>query len=135
MVWEKLRKVKPLIHDVNDWHGRPDPRFHGQTTDIPQYIKKVGNLKGDMALLERYTHGDLQSVGWDKVCGQCVYFYRDPNLTNQKHGRCRAYGFKEVHEELTAEVKQNYTEPDGQITFGLWPGCPTWTSRERLSKR
>ncbi len=128
---KKLRDLKPKIVDVNSV-GRPDPRFKRVKFQVP--AKLGANTKGSMDLQALYTHGPLKNEAFGKVCGTCVYYYPDPNL-KPHHGRCRFYGYKQVAEELSANVEHNYTEPDGQFTFNEWPGCPTWTSRERMSRK
>lgn len=133
MTYKKLKDLQPAVVDINSM-GRPDPRFKRVTTQIP--AKLVANTRGSMDLQELYTKGPLRFEDTGKVCGECVYWYPDPNLdTDMRHGRCRFYGYKKVHAELSAEVKHNYTDPDGQVTFPEWPGCPTWTEKSRLSRR
>ena len=121
--------IPPEIHNVNAG-GSPDPRFHGATFTVP--AKEIANTKGDMELLRKYSH-EWKFENRGKVCGECVYWYHDPNL-GAKEGRCKFYGFKRVHEELTAEEKWNYVDPTGKVLFPYWPGCPTWTEKSRLSR-
>ena len=128
---KKLRELKPRIVDINS-PGIANPRFKRVTTQVPAKI--VSNTKHNMELLDLYSKGALKDEDFGKVCGTCINYYPDPNLGSH-HGRCRAYGYKRVHEELAADDRYNYMEPDGQVYFPFWPSCPMYTPRQRLSRR
>ena len=130
-MFEKLKKHKPLIHRVGIDPLKPDPRFHAINTEVP--VKIIKNTRDDMALLRLYTHGELKFENTGRVCGECVNYQID-----KKHpygGRCRAYGFKPVHESTPADDTQNWTHPIEGINIPFWPGCPTFTKKDRLSRR
>jgi hypothetical protein len=134
MTYDRLRKAKPVIHHVGRDPVPENPWVKRVNLTVP--AKEVKNTKGDMALLDLYSKGTLKFEGTGKVCGECVYWYPDPKLSmDMKHGRCKFYGYKQVHRDLSANVEHNYTDPDGQMTFREWPGCPTWTEKSRLSRR
>lgn len=129
--------MKPLVKDVNEPGGRLDPRFKGIAVDVP--TKEVVNTKHDMKVLELYLHGELKFEDIGKVCGNCVNFYPDPNLGKRPggpvRGRCKARGFIRIHEELPADEKENWTDPDTGTWFRYWPECPLYTDKVRLSRR
>lgn len=131
-MFEKLKKHKPLIKNVNEVGGRPDTRFHPIKFDIP--TKSVANTKGNMELLNMYVRGELKWEDTGRTCGNCVFFYPD-KLGSRLGGRCKAYGFKEVHEDTPADDTRNWVHPATKENFPLWPGCPTFTKKDRLSRR
>lgn len=136
-MFEKLRNLKPEIVDINNPRRSPDPRLHGVTTRVT--TKNVMNTRHDMDLLELYSKGKLKYQDIGKVCGNCVNWYNDPNLGRRPggpiRGRCKARGFMQVHEELAADQRYNYTDPDTGSYFPEWPECPLYTDKVRLSRR
>ena len=130
-MFEKLRKIKPEIKNINEPGGRLDPRFYSVKLQVP--AKEVANTRSNMDLLHLYTH-ELKWENTGNTCFNCVNYYPDPNL-KPKHGRCKAKGFIQVHEDLAADDRQNYWEPDGRVFFPQWPACPLYTEKSRLSRK
>jgi len=128
---EKLRKLKPIIHDINKPGGRPDPRMRVINSELP--VKYVGNTRNNMELLEMYSKGILKWENTGRVCGECVNYYPDPKT--RYGGRCKAYGFKEVHPETPADDRKDWTHPIEGINIKNWIGCPTFLRKERLSRK
>lgn len=131
MIFDKLRKLKPEIKNVNEVGGRLDPRFRGITTQVP--AKEVANTRNNMDLLRMYTHGILKFEDIGPVCGNCMNYYPDEKAPLR--GRCRAKGFMQVHAETAADTRYNYTHPADGTYFQVWPACPYYLSKERLSRR
>jgi hypothetical protein len=128
-----MKKVKPEVRDIlKNPYGVPNPRFQGLTRDVP--AKLIQNTKGDMDLLRLYAGGPLKWENTGKTCGNCVNYYPDPNI-GSKMGRCRARGFLRVHEDTAADERHNYSHPAYGDYFSVWPACPLYTEKSRLSRR
>lgn len=126
-----VNKVKPQIHNINDpGHGMPG--FVKRTTSVP--VKEITNTKGNMDVLDLYTRGKLKPENIGDVCANCVNFYRDPQLDKTKHGRCKARGFRVMHEDTAADERRSYNNPDGGY-FPTWPACPWYVDNTRNSRK
>jgi len=130
-LFEKLRNLKPEIKDVNQPGGSLDPSFHGTKTELP--VKWIGNTRQNLDLQRLYTHGPLKYENTGRTCGNCVNFYYDP--ASKYGGRCRARGFMEVHEDTPADETNDFTHPVDGYWFPLWPACPLFQIKDRLSKK
>ena len=131
-MFDLLKKHKPLVKNINEIGGRLDPSFHFETVG-QQPVKEVTNTRGNMDLLRMYSHGPLKWENTGATCENCVNFYYDRQAP--LGGRCRQFNFKQVHPETPAMDTANFTHPATGETFPVWPACPEFIKKERLSRR
>jgi hypothetical protein len=108
--------------------GIPSPFVKRKTVLIPaKWIRGTDTSR-------MLQHGELRYEGTGRTCGECVNCYYD---RVSEWYRCRAKGFKRIHQEWPADhVPKSWTDPmTGEDVPAGFERCPFFISRERYSSK